>query len=415
MADTGRRLVAVGLAMALATACSATQTGAPRVASSPTTSAVPAAPVASVAAPGPTGTSQGFAAPAPLPPGATWTAVRWVPLDPASPLALLRAVVPWSGGYLGLGSAPGAPYFTSTWTSPDGVRWTAAERFASATILGAAVVPAGLVVLAWGPDGSSVPLRTWTSRDGAAWVSHAGPDIGMPFDARNVDGTRVLLAAGSAGLLVVTSPAAAGTSDAFLSGDGTSWTPLPAGSLPAGFVGVAASGSARGYTLVGNRGSPLTSERAVVVTSGDGRHWTAQSLPAPEFAPTLYRAATLLVGSSGMLVVGASVTLPSSETWWRASDGRPWQLISGFDPLPVASGGAGYGPLGAVAGDGTRLVAISTPARAWVSFDAQVWTPLAFGRDGPRLPDQPAVVVLPFGIRVLARDGTPWLGEASAR
>jgi hypothetical protein len=128
----------------------------------------------------------GFTTSAPTAPDATWTALTWRKLAADDPLAQVRKVIRWSGGYIALGQdqAAGDTSWTPVWTSNDGVTWTSLDPsiFGSGTIIFyVAQLPSGGVVAltgaGWADGLTTVPAQSWTSSDGLAWTAHPGPSV----------------------------------------------------------------------------------------------------------------------------------------------------------------------------------------------------------------------------------------------
>jgi len=125
-------------------------TPAPASASAPAATAEPTA--APTATPGPT-------LPGPvafitsIPPSATvaWTGLEWRALAADDPLAGVRSVVRWSGGFVAVGApvATGKTSRTPLWISTDGASWHALDKTAlgpSTIVIGIREVADGLVL-----------------------------------------------------------------------------------------------------------------------------------------------------------------------------------------------------------------------------------------------------------------------------
>ena len=148
----------------------------------------------------------GFVTSAPTAPDATWTTLTWRKLAGDDPLAQVRKVVRWSGGFIALGRDQTArdTTWTPVWTSTDGMSWAPLDPtiFGSGTIVIDVVeLPSGgLVALtaAGRADGlTTKPMQSWSSGDGLTWNAHPGPDL-IP-DAGVDSSQRPLLVVGPAG------------------------------------------------------------------------------------------------------------------------------------------------------------------------------------------------------------------------
>ncbi len=189
----------------------------PAPSGSPTPSAVPAL--------------DGFTTNAPTEPDATWTGLTWRKLAVNDPLAQVRKVIRWSGGFIALGQdqAAGDTSWTPVWTSPDGITWTALDPsvFGSGTIVfDITELPGGgLVALTgagWADGLTTVPAQSWTSSDGRTWAAHPGPAVIAQAGLQSNE--RPILASGPAGVIASASWRAA---VAAISTDGITWTALP--------------------------------------------------------------------------------------------------------------------------------------------------------------------------------------------
>ncbi len=425
-------LVVAFLGLAVAKPWGASVTPAPGPAVGPTQGAVP--PTAAPPAVTPAELlPSAFVTPEPPPPMAAWASIRWTQLAPDDPLARVRSVTRWRGGFVALGlEASGA---TPIWTSADGAHWqalpfnTAGTFWPGLRVLQVVEVPRGLVAVTerladnCGGEpcfGPFTPLVTmWTSPDARTWSPQPFPPLGPP----EAPGAAPLIAAGRAGLLVVSSgaPAHAATSP-----DGVHWTVLPDGIIRKDFWVVALASTALGYVLGGAVEPDTTNGDAATLWSADGTAWAASpALPtAAGSGATLVSTGELSVvtsfvaGRDGLIALGDWSSTPSIAVWWQSSDGRTWQVLTGYPPLgPTTCTGEGCGgqPNGALVGDGRRMVALrgGRDAGAWTSVDGRAWKRLPAAGD---LPSEQATnaVLLPGGL--LVSDGTTtWFGEALVR
>ena len=118
--------------------------------------------------------------------GGTWQSA------PASPdleatgsgTAEMRAVVPWHGGWVAVGSVDADADHRSAaiWTSPDGLAWerrTGVPGFLGTAAYGIATAGDRLVVVGSTVVGESgdvaMPAVAWTSDDGTAWTPVESP------------------------------------------------------------------------------------------------------------------------------------------------------------------------------------------------------------------------------------------------
>jgi hypothetical protein len=402
----------------------------PSPSSSPTTSASgsPVATPSATATPVVVPALPGFNTNAPTSPDATWTALTWGKLAADDPLAQLRKVIRWSGGYIALGQdqAAGDTSWTPVWTSSDGVSWTSLDPsiFGSGTIIyDVAQLPSGgLVALTgagWANGETTVPAQSWTSNDGRNWTAHPGPRVIAQAGLQSND--RPLLASGPAG--VIASSYWRPTTAA-ISTDGVIWTALPETALPTGFAMGALVGTADGYVAVGATPVDADHDQGAALWSSDGLHWTQGPKLVSRSGIVLASSGEtwgfigLWTARSGFIAQGRVFAAPGAEMWWQSGDGHTWQKLTGYPPLGATTGegeGVGAYPSGYMASDGQRMLAEGTAT--WVSADGLHWSKLAISGDLPAS-DANQITLLPGGIlRVQpGLDGTStWYGEAAAR
>ncbi len=371
----------------------------------------------------------GFTTNAPTAPDATWTALTWRKLAANDPLAQVRKVIRWSGGYIALGQdqAAGDTSWTPVWTSSDGVSWTPLDPsvFGSGTIIyDVAELPrGGLVALTgagWADGLTTVPAQSWTSSDARSWTAHPGPDVIAQAGLQTSD--RPLLAAGPAGVIASSywRPTIAA-----ISSDGVSWTALPDTALPTGFAMGGLAGTADGYVAVGATPIDADHDKGTAIWSSDGLHWTQApqdleqaSIVLASSGPT-WGATGLWAGRSGFLAHGGVFGAPGFAIWWQSSDGRHWQNLAKYPPLGPTTGegeGVGGSPNGWVASDGQRMVAVGIPGGAWVSADGLRWSQLTVS--GPTPANEASeLTVMPGGVLLVqstTNGSVAWYGEASA-
>jgi hypothetical protein len=366
----------------------------------------------------------GFTTNAPTAPDTAWTSLAWRKLAADDPLALVRTVVRWSGGFIALGQeqAAGDTAWTPVWTSGDGVTWTSLDPsvFGSGTIVfDVAELPSGgLVALTgagWADGSTTKPAQLWTSSDGRTWTAHPGPDVIAQAGLQSFEWP--LLAAGPGGVLAATStnrqPARAA-----ISADGVTWTPLPDGGLPSDFAMAGLAGTADGYLAVGRtlQSAPegFEPKNGVALTSTDGLYWTNHPLPDPGVGLLAWYADDLQVGTQGFIARGNVSAAPGAEFWWQSGDGQHWRLVPDYAPLGVSSQTVGRGADGQLLNDGSRILAVGFGGAAWVSFDGTHWDKLAVS--GGKAVAGAATALFPGGALFVdtGPDGTTaWFGEAS--
>lgn len=377
-----------------------------------------------------------------VPPDAAtaWTGINWRKLVTDDPLAQVRSVVRWRGGFVAVGApiATGATSATSrtpVWVSTDGADWRLldTEVFGPATIVvGLGETVEGIVALTlqggadqcqgqgtrpncWMP---AAPLQSWTSSNGTTWTAHAGPTgFGLPMPGCDECGVTIpIVRSGTPGLLVVNysgTEAGAGSPAAF-SRDGVGWENLPVDAFPAGISFHDVAGIRSGFIATGEQNVTVKGEetiRAVLLSSSDGRKWVERDLPA---APGLdpqngSSAGGLVVGPDGLIAIGATSDMSGVETWWSSLTGRAWSRLVGYPPLgmdPNAEAGSRIN--GNLFGDGERMLAYrggEKPA-AWTSSDGRSWRTITVDGGGQIGAD----VLLPIGVLGTGPDGSIWFG-----
>ena len=368
----------------------------------------------------------GFTTPVPPDARTAWTGIAWRKLAPDDPLAQVRSVVRWRGGFVALGAriATGETSRTPVWSSTDGRTWRPLdiEVFGPDTVLlGVGETADGLaaVTLHGGLDGTSAaPLESWTSPDGATWTAHPGPP-GFAAPSVGCDGCGVrvpIFGSGTPGLLLVNdsgTEAGAGSPASF-SDDGVTWQDLAAATFPAGIGFHDVAGFRSGFIATGEQGVTVKGEetiRAIALSSADGRTWVERDLPA---APGLdpqngSSAGGLVVGPEGVIATGGTADMSGVDIWWSSVTGRTWSLIAGYPPLGVdPNAEAGSRINGTLFGDGERMLAYrggDKPA-GWTSTDGRSWHAIAI-HDGVAIG---ADAVTPIGLLGTGADGSIWFG-----
>ncbi|HEY5437030.1 MAG TPA: hypothetical protein VIK13_17515, partial [Candidatus Limnocylindrales bacterium] len=213
----------------------------------------------------------------PVPPDAAtaWKSISWRKLKADDPLAQVRSVVRWRGGFVALGAeiATGEGSRTPVWVSPDGATWRPLDTdvLGPATIvIGIGETAGGIVALTLqggrnqcGTQTSplncrtpAAPLQSWTSSDATDWTAHRGPP-GIALEAVGCEGCGVdvpIFRSGIPGLVAVNSGATQPTSSrAAFSRDGIAWESLPADAFPAGFQFGDVAGFRSGFVAVGEQ------------------------------------------------------------------------------------------------------------------------------------------------------------------
>jgi hypothetical protein len=361
---------------------------------------------------------------------ATWTTLSWRKLDSGDPLAAIRRVVPWSGGYLAVGRYDAALGGSPIWTSTDGAHFQPASFIEAAAVLDVDEVNAMLLALVADPDTAECPdvascvgtlgsVRMLVSVDRISWRQGSLPDLASQGPING----EPLTAIGPGGLLVATSN---GPVVAARSADGVAWS-LESAAFPQGFELAGLWGRRDGYAAVGtvvSGPSDNPDRTATALWSDDGRTWsiTSQHAARPDFVlaasepEPLSDFVRLVPGRDGAAAISHEGGTPGVFAWWHSDDGRSWRKVADFPPLGSARRGDGssFGaPDGIVASDGSRMLAVRVrdePA-AWTSFDGSTWTQLAL--DGAPSQDGD-LLMLPSGVLLFDGQST-WLGEASAR
>jgi len=396
----------------------------------------PGSEVTAPASPGP----GGFITSVPPDPDTAWKGISWRKLSSDEPLARVRSVTRWSGGYVAVGDlgTNGDQAHTPVWISSDGLAWRLldAEVFGSRTIVaGVGETAHGMVALTvqsranmckdeymgdvhavpcWSVTG---PLQAWTSSDARNWTAHRGPNIGMPEEM----GLYPTLQAGTADhLLAVTLKA----QPLAVSRDGITWEPVPVDAFPTDWQPVDTRATQSGFVAVG-----ASAGESMALSSKDGRVWTSLVIdpPAAGFGRVVSR---LVGGSAGLIATGEEYQLPTEEgitgsarsvsVWWSSLDGHAWDVLPEYPPLGTQLGADAQEcfdacPDGSLFGDGERLLAyrIDDEQAGWTSFDGLSWQPLTFEGGRPATEagqDLSSVVVLPIGVLLYGMDGSAWFG-----
>jgi hypothetical protein len=216
--------------------------------------------------------------------------------------------------------------------------------------------------------------------------------------------------------------------------DGTTWSPVPTGTVFAGAMVTGLAARAAGLVAVGWR--PVGSEvRAEAWTSPDGRTWeTGVPLDA---RPTVEPAVATGVCSSGraLVAIGSSGSAGRGRVAraWVSSDGKTWvsapvapagqprafETMAGCSALPESGTSLGGGSVSSSTVSSSRgyrspaFDAFGSAAATgsgvgpayWVSTGGSAWT---------RQTASPFGTGLPFPIVDIARTGSVWLATTGA-
>jgi hypothetical protein len=411
-----------------ATASPAPATMSPAVPSAqPTAKPTPspaATPRGSLPPPGP----GGFTTPAPPKASAAWKGIRWRRIAASDPLAHVRFMTRWRGGFVATGDlvVTGESARNKVWVSDDGARWDllGADVFGpTAVVVGVAPTADGVVALtvqsgAYNGNGARTepeawdlvgPWQSWNSTDGRTWSAHPGPDLTFPRGMNSRDDHYLTLLAGAGnGLVALT----LGGQPLAFTRDGIAWETASLDAFPGGAAGwkaVDIAAFAPGYVAVGS--SPT---KAVAIASSDGQAWTGSALAAG------CASGGLVVGPAGLIVSFEVGDPHSPQTEWCSSlNGRSWRPLPGLPPLGYSTAMdecRGTCQNGILLGNGERMVAYrGYPKQAgWTSFDGRSWRRLAFSGSRPTgwtdaFGGEYRTLLTPIGL-LFVGNGSAWLG-----
>ncbi len=289
----------------------------------------------------------------------------------------LTDVVPFSGGFLALGTTIG-PVTEHILTSPNGTDWTRHEPVITPSGPAGldAVAPAGSGLIAVGSTGypcSTGKAAVFTSLDGIHWtaVDLPAPVTGQSFSAQKI-------AAGPGGFVVL-----------------------------GGYEGcVGGSGSG---------GSPVPLNTPLLWHSADGQHWSFVRFPEANV-----NIGALAAGGPGFLLGGDLHVGPRLDAAiWTSRDGVTWTAAN---PLPDNKGMGDGGPMdvNTIAAGPDRIIAVAgrtgyqPQGRIWSSQDGITWQKVAdLTAQDPRVP---LVAWTPAGFVMAALGGnTPGVYDLSLR
>jgi hypothetical protein len=374
----------------------------------------------SATAAGPSGRPQSSAAPTGTP-TAPWATITWS--EPSTPPTTinLHGLVPWEGGYVAVGQvAPGDAAFL---TSRDGLHWEVRHRVADV----AGQVPRHLVALpgelfAFSDSAETVPT-IWRSVDGIGWAALDSPSWAAAWrDHLFLDVT------GGPNGLVAIGDAIAGEHGELLSDpvvlhspDAVTWRRAALDGASELSVVRDVIGLADGYAVLGGEEvGPVTGMGTPQAwRSDDGLTWSRATVEGAAAADNQFESRSAVAGIGGILARTQLLCAgcPPTGVSWISDDGRLWERAASSDEPPV----------GMLAGDGERMVVLSTAegwmpigespkpypglTRAWVSTDGLSWQPMALSHP---MTDQPeAWWVVPDGI-VFAGVASFWFGAAAS-
>lgn len=352
---------------------------------------------------------------------AAWAGLTWSePVTPAFTINL-RDLVPWEDGYVAVGQvAAGDAAFL---ISPDGVHWTVRHR----AVPSLDRVPRHLValdgeLLAFSEPAHSVPL-VWRSVDGTGWSLVESPAWAEIW----ADHLFIDVASGPNGLVAIGS-GVTGEHDELLtdpvvlhSRDGLAWQRTALEGASELSVVRDVIGLADGYAILGgDEVGPVTGMGTPRAWwSDDGLTWRPATLAGATADDNQFESDSAVAGVGGLVARTQLLCAgcPPTNKAWVSSDGRTWQRAADLDAEP---------PYGMVAGDGTRLVVLSTRegwapigpepepypglTRAWVSTDGLGWQSMSLSH--PMTDQVEAWWVVPDGI-VFAGVESFWFGTAS--
>ncbi len=334
-----------------------------------------------------------------------WTRLAFVQLAGQPEMSM---VVPWSGGYVALGQTdPNGP--SRAWTSSDGRTWTelpdptfGLDDPTNTFVIGGTACGSGVLIVSEDATGRGT---LWASQDGRTWNSQPVP--GKAFDQVR----QAFIAGGPEGVVLASDSGPA----LEFSPDCQAWQTVSLAGPQT--VAISAVAPVAGGFVALDDSSHAPGQQPRAWWSADGLNWTGATVEASagdDFS-------SVLVGDNGILAGSHAGGVPGLESQWTSVDGHAWAL-SRADPFGLRASGEGTGdPAGWFAGDGTRLIGWGAqadsgdaPDEYWTSTDAQHWTKLAVGGNGPTgLPGARQVFLMRDGILVSGEAGS-WFGQASS-
>ncbi len=311
--------------------------------------------------------------------GANWSSLSWSPASVgASSVGApggVGQVISWRGGFAATSSTVSGGQYSpadSVWISPTGEGWTKVAGLPGAVYVAAA--PVGLIAIAVDAGGSA---STWTTADGSTWQNAGVADLSGSIVS--VAGTDSAIVATT---FTVGSPTGCGYHVEY-STDGVHWgeetmEPGLACLGPDDVPRTHVQANAGRLYLVGSAypepiPSGMTGTRAVTSQlwfSDDGRNWTHSD---SNFA-----------GTADYLEFGRdAIVILSVDSLARSTDGGlTWTIEQAYPPLGTVP--STYDGDGVIVSNGTYFLAVKNGgAKAWISYDATVWTPIEWTAGAP--------------------------------
>ena len=299
----------------------------------------------------------------------------------------------WSGGYVATESPKLGAFADSSpglWTSADGQTWTAARGISDDAVV-VSLAPAGLVAIGFnGALGDQTLGSAWSSSDGRNWTKLGQPDF--PGSLISIAGT----SSGIVATVAITHGTGKGQYGSFqieFSTDGLHWTAENVSpGLASAQVGYGepphVQTHAGDFYLMGSAG-PGTLETFSppdeMWLSGDGKTWTKS---AGGYSLSGLDADYIDFGRDGIILhTDAYGAAPGATGLAYSSDGgQTWHEDTNYDPLgpTTCQGECGNGEDGVIGANGTYFVAVKNGGkRAWLSYDGQHWSSIAWTGGDP--------------------------------
>lgn len=345
--------------------------------------------------PGPTMIASGFTT-AGLASG--WSSFSWT--SARTPLNGYGQVLQWSGGYVATASPmnwAGADTSPGLWISADGQTWTAVRGITDRAVV-VSVAPAGLVAIGFNGDPADQALGSaWSSSDGRNWTKLGRPDF--PGDLISIAGT----SSGIVATVNITQAVGEAGNVSFqieFSTDGLHWTAENVSpGLASAEVGYGepphVQTHAGHFYLMGSAGPGTTSTGIRLVASfsppdemwlsGDGKTWTKS---AGGYSSSGLDADYIDFGRDGMILHTTAYGFAPGATGlaYSSDGGQTWHEDKNYDPLgpTTCQGECSNGEDGVIGANGTFFVAVKNGGKqAWLSYDGQHWSSIAWTGDDP--------------------------------
>jgi hypothetical protein len=398
--------------------------GSTTASATPTTSATATASASATTSPPSSSSAEPSKTQAPTPSEIiTWTGLTWS--DPVTPAFTINLydLLPWRDGYVAIGQLRSQD--AGFLTSPDGVHWTVRHQVR----LDGEQVVRHLVALegslfAFGQSAETIP-SIWRSGDGVRWTRVDSPTWAAFWS----DHLFLDVASGPGGLVAI-GDRTTGEHDELLgdpavlrSGDGVSWEETPLDGATQRSVVRDVIGLDGGYALLGGEETgPVTGMGTPQAWwSTDGQRWSRAKVDRAQAGDNHFQSYSAMAGVEGLVARTELLCAgcPPTNRTWISSDGRSWQRGADQGAEP---------PFGMMAGDGTRIVVLSTKERwtplgsspepypglthAWVSTDGVTWKAMSLSH--PLTDQVEAWWVVPDGV-VFAGARSFWFGAANTR